>query len=389
MIRSLPSHVSPTPRRGATLTEVLMAIFIMSIGVVSVITLFPLAILRAVHATQLTNSKVLEQNIEEFLHANSWMLRGSPVDPKLNSTDTEFVKPCVIDPLGKPVMGTYYPAYNRQFGNRGSGSVQTWYIRRISPFAQLTDTAGTAVNPSYETAAENVDWPVTDHTWLDSGICALPDSWNTIANDIPEAISATEVDFAATGPALGASGGNVRLTLISLDGTRSITRLGTTNNYKFTKLGTEPNIPLPDFDLTNVGRAVVEANESRYSWVITCPSPADAPPQASCAVFFRRAFDPDEEFIYDNSGSNPMTAASSTVDIQWGAGQPEPVLREGNYLFDADSAIWYRIRSYTITETGATGSATIELDRPARKDSRGVMLPHGLVHVFDLEIRGQ
>lgn len=372
------------------MTEVLMAIFVMSIGVVSVITLFPLAILRAVHATQLTNSKVLEQNIEEFLHANPWMLRGSPVDPKLNTTtDAAFFTPCVIDPLGKPVMGTYYPAYNRQFGNRGSGSVQTWYLRRISPFAQLTNNAGTATNPSYETAAENVDWPVTDHTWLDAGICALPDSWNTVADDIPEAISATEVDFSAAGPALGTSGGNVRLTLISLDGTRSITRLGTTNNYKFTKLGTEPNIPLPDFDLASVGRAVVEANESRYSWVITCPSPADAPPQASCAVFFRRAFDPDEEFVYDNSGSNPMTAASSTVDIQWGAGQPEPVLREGNYLFDADSAIWYRIRSYTITETGTTGSATIELDRPARKDSRGVMLPHGLVHVFDLEVRGQ
>ncbi|WP_075094222.1 hypothetical protein [Planctomyces sp. SH-PL14] len=387
MIRSLPPQVSP--RRGATLTEVLMAIFVMSIGVVSVITLFPLAILRAVHATQLTNSKVLEQNIEEFLHANPWMWRGSPVDPKLNSTDTEFVKPCVIDPLGKPVMGTYYPAYGRQFGNRGSGSVPTDCIRRISPFAQLTNNAGTAVNPSYETAAENVDWPVTDHTWLDAGICALPDSWNTVADDIPEAISATEVDFSAAGPALGASGGNVRLTLISLDGTRSITRLGTTNNYKFTKLGTEPNIPLPDFDLASVGRAVVEANESRYSWVITCPSPADAPPQASCVVFFRRAFDPDEEFVYDNGGSAPMTATSSTVDITWGAGQPEPVLREGNYLFDAQNAIWYRIRSYTITETGTTGSATIELDRPARKPATMVMLPHGLVHVFDLEVRGQ
>lgn len=375
-----------------------MAIFVMSIGVVSVITLFPLAILRAVHATQLTNSKVLEENIEEFLHANPWLLRGSPLDPKLDTkrddvttpTDTPFESACVIDPLGKPLMSTYYAAYGRQFGNRGSGNVLTESARRISPFSQLTNNAGIATDLSYEAAGANVDWAPIAHTWMDAGVCALPDSWTTIADDIPEAITASQVDFSGAGPALGTSGGNVRLTLISLDGTRSITRLGTTSNYRFTKLSWEPNIPLPDFGLANIGRAVIEASESRYSWMITCPSPANAPPAASCAVFFRRSFDPDEEFVYRNGTTSPFVIApnpTSTVNISWAAGDPVPLLREGNYALDVENLFWYRIRSYTIDENAMTG--TVEIDRPARGDGAGIMFPYGLVHVFDLEVRGQ
>jgi hypothetical protein len=67
----------PRPRRrqfaicnrrfGATLVEVLMALLIMGLGAVSVFTLFPISLLRSVHATQLTNSKIHKRNAEELL----------------------------------------------------------------------------------------------------------------------------------------------------------------------------------------------------------------------------------------------------------------------------------------------------------------------------------
>jgi hypothetical protein len=378
----------PTQRSGATLTEVLMAIFVMSIGVVSVVTLFPLAILRAVHATQLTNSKVLEENIEEFICSNRWMLRCSPVDRQLdptNATDNSYINSaCVIDPLGEQFL----PNFSTRFGNQGAAA-PGFAIRRISPYQQFTP-APSYLSPPVITAAMaatlNSNWSNTARLSMDQTVCALPDSWVTLADDLPESVTGSAVTFNSNID-MGASSGQVRLTLISQDRTRSVTRMGTAAGQTFTKNTTEPNIPA-GFSIANVGRAVIETNESRYSWIITCPAPANAPPAASCAVFFRRSFNAEEEFIYQAASSAaPFTLGSPTVTIEWTANDPVPLLREGNYVFDAENAFWYRIRSYTFDE--AARSATIELDREARLAGQGIIIPHGLVHVFDLELRGQ
>lgn len=375
-----------TARAGATLTEVLMAILIMSIGVTSVITLFPLAILRAVVATQLTNSKVLEDNIEEFVNTNNWMLRGSPVDPRLNSDSTDPMNTdwpnygnlaCVIDPLGRQILGN-------QFGNQG-GSTPTWALRRISPFAATPTPI-----PSYLTTAANTNWSTIERTWADQGVCALPDSWVVQADDVPTNVTATAVTFANN---FGATGGKARVTVISANGTRSATRRVTLANNVATLDTGEPNLPTYLDSPGEVSRAVVDANESRYSWIITCPIPSAAPPAANCAVFFRRSFNPEEEFLYDNGGSAPFDTTptspdtASTVNISWAATDPPPLLREGNFVFDAQFAFWYRIRSYEADYVGRT--AKIELDQPARANGSGIMIPHGLIHVFELELRGQ
>ena len=267
MIR--PSPVSCSPERsGATLTEVLMAIFVMSIGVVSVVTLFPLAILRAVHATQLTNSKVLEENIEEFIGTNRWMLRGSPVDRQLDPTNasdrnTYINSPCVIDPLGEQFL----PNYSTRFGNQGA-TAPAFAIRRISPYQQFTPAPSYLSFPAIPVALEttlNSNWSNTARVPMDQTVCALPDSWVTLADDLPETVGATTVTFNPNID-MGASTGQVRLTLISQDRTRSLTRMGTASGQTFTLNATEPNIPIAGatgFGIANVGRAVVETNESR------------------------------------------------------------------------------------------------------------------------------
>ena len=73
VIRNAPRHAADRPgaRRGVTLTEVLMSLLVMGIGVVSVATLFPLAVLRGAKATQYTAGTVLKQNAEETLNVSA------------------------------------------------------------------------------------------------------------------------------------------------------------------------------------------------------------------------------------------------------------------------------------------------------------------------------
>ena len=69
-VMSRPPRAAARPagrRAGVTLTEVLMSVLVMGIGVVSVATLFPLAVLRGARATQDTAGTVLKQNAEETL----------------------------------------------------------------------------------------------------------------------------------------------------------------------------------------------------------------------------------------------------------------------------------------------------------------------------------
>lgn len=66
-------------RSGATLTEVLMSLLIMSVGVISVFSLYPIAVLRSIQATQLTHSKVLLGNAEAEILGDPALINGSPL----------------------------------------------------------------------------------------------------------------------------------------------------------------------------------------------------------------------------------------------------------------------------------------------------------------------
>lgn len=75
MLHNLPAQHA---RRGATLVEVLMALLVMAIGVTSVFTLFPLAMLKSVKASQLTNAKLYEGSIEDMVLGTPQLVTGAP-----------------------------------------------------------------------------------------------------------------------------------------------------------------------------------------------------------------------------------------------------------------------------------------------------------------------
>lgn len=90
-------NTRPTPgSSGATLVEVLMSCMLMGIGVVTLATLFPISILRAVQASQLTNATILRHNAEAFIDVDLRLV----TEPGPFATTVYHNRNYVVDPLG-------------------------------------------------------------------------------------------------------------------------------------------------------------------------------------------------------------------------------------------------------------------------------------------------
>ena len=97
-------------RSGVTLTEVLMSLLVMGIGVTSVATLFPLAVLRGARATQLTAGTVLKENAEETVRFSR--------SPALTAPLPVSVGGVPIGPPGQvPAGGVEVTAFSQQLGD--------------------------------------------------------------------------------------------------------------------------------------------------------------------------------------------------------------------------------------------------------------------------------
>ncbi len=335
-------------RAGATLTEVLMAILVMSVGVVSVITLFPLAILRAVKATQMTNAKLLEENVRNVVRANPWLLANTPV------RDRDVRGARVVDPLGL-LYGSPTPLGT---------------IPRISPLP--------------------ASWTVQNKEAVLSSMFALPDSYTTIYNDVVSGgitSTATSSTMTIVGEPLGvdlstAGDLGIRVTVLSADGTQSRTfpTFYSSVAVNGNSITVSPALPGSMNDPSEIERVVVEIAERRYSWMLTCSGrQAGGLSDVRCAVFFRRSFDALEEQHYALSGTSNK-GSSVVTGLTWGAGTT-PILRPGGFVFDADNGYWYEIAE--VIPVNAT-SANLQLTGELRADLTKLMVPTGLVHLFNL-----
>lgn len=104
---------SGSARSGVTLTEVLMSLMIMSIGMSSVMVLFPISVLRSVQSTQLTNAAILKYNTEARIRQNlalvfdpdgDYQLAGSSAAGQTSAIVEHFrggnSRNYVVDPVG-------------------------------------------------------------------------------------------------------------------------------------------------------------------------------------------------------------------------------------------------------------------------------------------------
>ena len=97
-MRRLQNSISSVQTRGTvapagvTLSEVLVSMLIMSVGVVSLATLFPISVLRTAQATQLTHAVFTRNNAEAAVESNLGLLSNAQI--------YGFSGLGVIDPLG-------------------------------------------------------------------------------------------------------------------------------------------------------------------------------------------------------------------------------------------------------------------------------------------------
>jgi len=410
-------NVSRPARLGVTLIEVLMSLMIMSIGVVAVVSVFPLAILRSVQATNLTNAVFLRYNAETKID-----MLG---DQLLPTGDERYY---VVDPLGAMMLDS-----STITTTIGSNPV----IPRILPAAIDAMPHDTAARRAEKVAAAEE-------------FATLPDSWVfqgagfSTASDVSGAspsvtVDTTEVDLSIipyqTGT--GTLKGESRIVLFDADRLNSHVRRITTINSGTGVIEWENPLPA-GFDL---GEVRLETREQRYTYLLSVRRSGLAATM-DVAVFFRRSLTDMDEFAYnvhwtdlgadgvlgaddgfgidrkpgvaafdddfdgtfdetDGSETNqPGSDDLRTVTVNWagqtfdadGDGTPEavdaPDLKAGLFMFDVSQARWYRIQDVT-NDRGTSADLLLENDvvGHAVGDFTGCLFQSGIVDVYPLGLK--
>ena len=137
-------------RSGVTLSEVLVSMVIMSIGVVLLSTLLPISILRTAQATQLTHAVFLRNNAEAAIESNPLVLSNMQIAPGSFG---------VIDPLGSMLVTPAQPLGGAGGIARASGGATT--LPRADQLATLPDSwtlvrEDSVVPGSYNTATSTI-----------------------------------------------------------------------------------------------------------------------------------------------------------------------------------------------------------------------------------------
>ena len=250
MKQHMRQNLSPT-RRGVTLTEVLMSMLIMSIGVVSVAAMFPLSVLRSIQATQLTNATNLRYNAESMADAIPSLIHNPDAPDNPKSPDTVNFREhfrtvqssrYIVDPLGFWTSRIDNPDTRlfTTFGNTVSGG-STVYIGPLRRYhggtnLQLTrEFNANAVGPSTNTLGEVLqrleddrnDQPLLANPLPVATLDALrlnarhaatfvtvPDSWSIHVDEVPERIG---------------KAGDAYVTQVTMPGTVDLTTLPVRN----------------------------------------------------------------------------------------------------------------------------------------------------------------
>lgn len=392
--------ISPQTRAGSTLTEVLMAILIMSIGIVSIASMFPLAVVRAAKATQLTQGTDLRFNAEAMIDINPRMVLDPGLDGTLDLAGTNFV----VDPIGWVLADQVAFGARDEYGNRGGVTI---------PVTRFPFGCNLAIPRMRLSAAED--------------LACLPDSWETTYEG-----NITLDPTGLGGLMAGASAGGVptypvvpsappetprpryRITIIAPDGVTKQQRMLTQFVFGADTLlwsedfngdsiingaeidvnsnGAADGYPLPNSFRLLPGQftARIEARDRRYTWLLTVRKGGTNGGEVDCVVFFKRPFDNlrVEEYAYEAN----FTKGSGQAVVRYRpATEEKPWLKKGGFIFDATNARWCRIAGVVSEIAGpAAGQVTytIQLETPAIQSSPPTgglaVLPKGVVDVFPL-----
>jgi Tfp pilus assembly protein PilV len=399
-------------RGGLTLVEVLMSMLVMGLGVVSIMALLPLAFIRSVQATNLTNGTILRYNAESMLQADPldlaytypfWM-------PNTNYAANQYVIGWTtasgnnhyfqVTPAGAGISGATQPTWNTAGGNTTDNTV-TWvdaglhdhYV--VDPMGAFVigNTLGT--NPPAGLPAGQQPIPrfgggaggaALGSLTAAAQLAMLPDSWIEQARSPVNTYTNTSAtlsgpDLTAVGFSAPAAAASVTLTsrVVLLDATGKVSQTRILTGIASPTVSWAASDPLPAGFVPVLAR--VETQEQRYTWMATVRRSSSGQASVYMTAFFHRPVvaNPPDEQIYFASG----TGTQFTVNY----GNPKPFAKKGSFLFDVSFARWYRIVNI-VNDTGTQFTVIVDQQRP-QTDSLaslnfGVVFMRGIVDVFPL-----
>lgn len=292
---ALRAPLSPA-RSGVTLSEILISLLVMSIGIVSLATLFPIAVLRSIQATQLTHATLLKHNAEAMLDVYPSLISNPDGNTLANNAHIRehYRTNYIVDPLGWHYMFESNPGLEGVFGNRG-----------ITPPVLFTPVRAAA--PRFEGGLPDPLPPgpakMAYRRAASQQLTVLPDSWieqaTTVAVnptdmsvDVPPDIDLTQVPITPVTP-IGPARILSRVVLTDASGRVSHIKpissiTGQTINW---------GLPLPS-GFTSA-RVRIEVSDNFYSWMLSVRNKGEGRANVDLVVFFKRAYSPLDEYVYD------------------------------------------------------------------------------------------
>ena len=429
-------------RRGVTLTEVLMSLMIMAIGVTSVMTLFPIATLRSAQATRLTNSALLKYNVEALLDARPDLIFNPDGDSGLDALTEHYRgadRHYIVDPLG------FYSAFEYGGGGAtGFGFASTFGNDGSSPSGIPRFDGGVyARNPTVD---PNTNDGLRALRLVGGKESQLGDTWDTqfdffiedAATDlvldgngeivgvrlpldvVPDAnavalVQTSLTEIPATVPPI-ADPEIHRITVFSGDGQLSqtypllyvdpATRQATWSELTLptptdvNRDGYVENRPIPREFQGTIGRVLIQSKRAAdFTWMLSVRrSPDGQARNVDVVVRFGERLKLTDEYLYPYlpvivpvppvpgpavAGRNFAGTAVAICSLPAGS---EPALKRGGYMFDVANALWYRIREFEVDETN--GIFAVTLEKPASKAFVGgaIFLP-GIIDVYPMGSR--
>lgn len=440
-----PEPSPAAPHAGATLVEILMSLMVMSIGLVSVASLFPISMMRSIQATQLTNAALLEFSCEDYIRAFPQLsyahYNGTTTVPNFEmspsgttlrrfdiGTPAQFVRAlpmkfvAVVDPLGASYASTGANRFGQDPYNLHSTQDFNFQAARLN--AGFDFSSNIQRQQAFTMFSSNDSWTESfvsnEATNVSSGVIQLSD--------------VSEGDLQAFGEAI-AAGTNLTGRAIVYDRTGKQSHVSLVSSVTPASQRVTIAKPVPTNGMyAAIPEVRLELLEPRYTCLITIRrqlmnlGPGGLPGVdgtddnsdgtvdnfaeigwpgtddevrnlgADLVVFFRRDFSPFGEQVYEAGnlikGSNAPNG-TQPITIRWDGANPEsrPRLQNGGWVFDPANGFWYQITSVLIENQPANdqfnGSisnmreAVVLLDRPPEASGRYLMVPERVVEVFD------
>ncbi len=425
-------------RSGLTLVEVLMSLMVTGIGILGVIALLPLAFVRAVQATNLTNGTILRYDTESMIDFNQRLLLRWQPNQLYSTTTANYLNAEGAGATGDMILNPNSPnigflcttggtsglvpptTWNTTVGGTTNDGSVVWTTVQIAanppsapipcpPPRYVIDplgwyTLGAPLQTSLGNNAGTIDPNAIPrfNGEVSNAIAAslqayLPDSWveqarAAVTSFTTTSASLNNVDLSGvtfTTPASLATATPPytisRVVLIDATGKISQTRIIT--GVASPTVSWSTNDPLTG-TFTPVA-ARVETQEMRYTWLLTViPSSGGGTSNVEVTVFFNRSLAATDEQVYQEQTAN-ADGYNTPFHFAYTPGN-RPFVKKGGFLFDCYFGRWYRILNVA-NDTGSQFDVFVDQPRPQSdlllSSTFGAVFMRGVVDAFPLPLK--